>query len=96
MCGSYTLGNFLLSQGGLVGKYHSNRYLLNEPILTQIDIQVNFNWGVSSLIPGITKEDQVSAEWNGFFKVDTTGSYTFSVHANDGVRVYIDQNLVVD
>jgi hypothetical protein len=57
---------------------------------------VNFNWGVGSLITGITKEDLISAEWNGFLKVDSTGSYTFSVHVNDGVRVYIDQNLVID
>ena len=42
------------------------------------------------------KSDYVSVRWTGFIKVDSADSYVFSVHANDGVRLYVDQKLIID
>lgn len=94
MCGSYTLSNFLLKKGGLVGNYYSNKYLLNEPTLTQVDTQINFNWGSDAML--FSKKDSVSVEWNGYLKTEQASSYTFKTLSNDGVRVYVNQNLVID
>ena len=40
--------------------------------------------------------DQFSARWTKQFRVTTAGIYTFDVRSDDGVRVYVDNQLIVD
>lgn len=94
-CGWYTLSSFLLIQGGLTGQYYTNRWLAGDAYITKPDEQINFNWGTDYVIPGVTS-NYVSAQWNGFLRPDTTADYVFEAQANDGVRVYLDQELVID
>jgi len=88
MCGTYSLSNFLLRQGGLIGNYHANKFLLNQPSLTQVDSTINFNWGQNSIVS--TKAESVSVQWTGFLRASTTGQFIFTTHSNDGVRVYLN------
>jgi hypothetical protein len=40
--------------------------------------------------------DTWSVRWTGFVKVDTLGTYTFTTTSDDGVRLTIDDSLMVD
>jgi hypothetical protein len=37
-----------------------------------------------------------SVRWTGTLKPDATGQYTFHTHSNDGVRLWIDEQLLID
>lgn len=56
---------------------------------------MNKNWGSGDIIPGIAR-DYVSIEWEGFLKPLYTETYTFYVESNDGIRVYVDDTLIID
>lgn len=44
----------------------------------------------------LPKSDSVSAQWQGFIKLDQAGDYVFSLHTNDGAKLWINQQLVLD
>ncbi|MFN3979106.1 MAG: PA14 domain-containing protein [Caldilinea sp.] len=58
-------------------------------------IQLDRNWGFLSPIPGVVPMDGWSARWVGQFNFDS-GTYFFRARADDGVRVYLNQTLVID
>lgn len=67
----------------------------HEVSLTRIDPAINFNWVRNS--PGYPViEDHFTATWTGFLKPDFDGEYTFTARADDGMRLFIDDQLVLD
>jgi len=42
------------------------------------------------VVPNIEKRDMVSVEWSGFLKVHASGEYIFTLHVNDGCRLWVD------
>jgi MSHA biogenesis protein MshQ len=46
-------------------------------------------------VPGYNA-DNFSARWTGKVKAPITGSITFSTVSDDGVRLWIDNNLIID
>ncbi|MEI6605640.1 MAG: DUF6288 domain-containing protein, partial [Verrucomicrobiota bacterium] len=79
---------------GLKGEYFDNINFTNLKV-TRTDAQVNFDWGSGSPDPTIGP-DTFSVRWSGMLLVPETGTYTFSTLNSDGVRLYIDGNLVID
>lgn len=67
----------------------SQRESANSPI------QLDRTWGVSSPQAARVPADYWNGRWIGRFKFDG-GNYYFRARAEDGVRVYIDQTLVID
>ena len=65
------------------------------PTATEIDPTINFSWNGASPIAGVDGTN-FAAEWTGQIQAKTTGAYTLSTISDDGVRVYIDGNLVID
>jgi len=64
--------------------------------LKQIDPVVNFEWAANEyIIPNVAFE-WVSIEWIGYIKPAATGDHYFKVEADDGVRVYVNDKLVID
>ncbi len=62
--------------------------------MTRINPNILFDWGAGSPDPRIPSE-HFSVRWSGIFNFDA-GSYTFTVTADDGFRLYLDDVLVMD
>ncbi len=87
--------------GGLKAEYFNNRDLSGEPVLTRIDPEIDFSWGnadvpgENSPDPGINV-DNFSARWSGEIEIDITDTYTFNIAANNGFRLWLDGELIID
>jgi hypothetical protein len=75
-------------------KYFNNTSLSGSPAVTRNESAINYNWGTKSPATGVTA-DSFSAVWNGDFGF-TAGTYRFTATADDGIRVYLDGNLIID
>lgn len=59
---------------GLTAQYFANHELKGEPLYTQVDDQVNFNWDNQTPDPRL-KTGQFSVRWTGYLEVPQTGEY---------------------
>lgn len=79
---------------GLQGEYYLGRNF-ETLVLTRQDAAINFAWGggsPDSTIPA----DNFSVRWTGSVLPSTTGSYTFRTTSDDGVRLWVNDVLVID
>ncbi|WP_163215703.1 TIM-barrel domain-containing protein [Clostridium thermarum] len=79
---------------GLKGEYYANGNLTGNPVLTRIDSQVNFNWDMKSPANGVP-EDNFSVRWTGNITIRDQDA-VLAVTVDDGIRLYIDDKLVID
>ncbi|RCK74494.1 MAG: putative alpha-amylase [Ignavibacteriae bacterium] len=79
---------------GLFGFYYNNTNLNGNPLLTRIDTVINFTWS-GSPGPGINA-DNFSVRWIGEIEAQYSEIYTFYVNVDDGMRLWIDNNLLID
>ncbi len=83
-------------KGGLMAVYFSNPDLSGSPAMQSTDSQINFNWDKRSPAPNFPREN-FSARWVGNIEVPASvGEVKLSTLADDGARVWIDSNLVID
>ena len=80
---------------GLEARYWDNPDMQGEPTVQRTDAQLDFTWTLSSPARGIPY-DWYSAEWTGTLEVPAGGVQTLAVQGNDGVRVWVNQKLVID
>ena len=76
------------------GEYFNNPDLSGSPVLARTDSAVDFNWGWGSPASEVNRDD-FSARWSGTFHFED-GSYRFTTTTDDGVRLYVDDQLVID
>lgn len=80
---------------GLSVTYFPNETLSGSPALSRIDPVVDFNWGDGG--PGSSiPSDSFSARWIGQLEARRTGATDLIVRSDDGVRLYLDGERVVD
>ena len=79
---------------GLAATYFNNMDLTNQA-LQRIDPTVNFNWGNGSPDPSIG-DNTYSARWEGYIEVPSSGNYTFYTYTDDGVRLWVDGQLIIN
>jgi chitodextrinase len=79
---------------GLTGKYYDNKDFTKHK-LTRVDETINFNWRTGSPDKKI-KNDTYSIRWTGRIKPDKSGSYTFYTAADDGVRLWVNNRLIIN
>jgi len=82
------------SPSGWQGRYFTNPNLQGEPALVRTDADVRFNWGLGSPDP-LIPSDEFSASWTRRATFDS-GLYRFTVEADDGVRLYVDDRLILE
>ena len=83
------------NENGLKAEYFKNKNLEGKPALTKIDKQINFYFGDSSPFPDFPK-DNFSIRWSGELKAPKTGDFLIDVKSDDGVRLFINDTLVID
>jgi hypothetical protein len=79
---------------GLKATYYDNLDFTGATV-TRIDPMINFNWGDGSPDPALGN-DAFSVRWTGSIEAQFTESYTFYARADDGARLWINDNLVID
>jgi LysM repeat protein len=80
--------------GEWYGQYYNNLTLSGTPCGTRYDSSINFNWGYSAPMSGVDA-DNFSVRWTRSFTFGG-GTYRFYARVDDGVRVYIDDVLIID
>jgi hypothetical protein len=83
-----------VATAGLTATYWDNSDFTG-PTVSRIDPNINFNWGYGSPAPVIAA-DTFSARWTGVLHPTTTADYLLSTRSDDGVRVWIGSQLVID
>ncbi len=82
-----------IPSGAFRGTYFSDKNLTTQAFQRQ-DAAINFNWGTGSPGTGVGA-DNFSVRWEGDWSF-SAGTYRFSTTSDDGSRVYVDGNLVVN
>jgi PKD repeat protein len=86
-------------QPGLVitdwrGEYYNNRDLQGPPTLVRNDVAISFDWGLGSPDPRLPT-DNFSVRWSRTANF-SAGTYRFYARVDDGVRLWIDNSLLID
>jgi glucose/arabinose dehydrogenase/PKD repeat protein len=76
--------------------YFANQTLSGTPVTERCESAINYDWGSGSPSGSGVGPDNFSVRWAGTHSFATTGTYTFTATADDGVRVYLDGTLVID
>jgi outer membrane protein OmpA-like peptidoglycan-associated protein len=66
-----------------------------QKVLTRVDKQINFFLDSRSPVPGIDA-NYFSVRWTGQFYAPKTGTYRFIFVADDGVRLWVNDRLLID
>jgi hypothetical protein len=61
----------------------------------RIDRQLDFDWGRGKPDAALPA-DRFSIRWTGFLRAPVPGEHTLKVYADDGVRLWLDGELVLD
>ncbi|MGB2862222.1 MAG: PA14 domain-containing protein [Sedimentisphaerales bacterium] len=80
--------------GGIKGDYYRGTDL-RDLVLTRMDPQINFSWGEGSPDP-LINVDLFSVRWTGEVEAAYTETYTFYTLSDDGVRLWIDGQQLID
>ncbi len=80
--------------GGLLGSYYHGMNFQTF-ILNRIDDQINFSWGANAPATGMNI-DSFSVRWVGEIEIPFQETYTFTTRSDDGIRLWVDDQLVVD
>ncbi len=75
-------------------RYYANANLSGEPVLVRGDQEVRFNWGSAAPAP-VLPNDDFSVRWQRTVAFDA-GLYRFIVEADDGLRLYVDETLILE
>ena len=81
---------------GLQAAYYQNKDLAGRPKVRKTDSTINFDWGAGAPSEVSPNTNTFSVRWSGNLDVPTTGDYTFTLEADDGVRLTIDTRTPTD
>jgi hypothetical protein len=83
---------------GLTGQYYNDPGTGAHFVtlrVTRTDATVNFDWGNGSPATGV-QSNNFSVRWTGQVLAPVTGTFTFSTVSNDGVRLWVNGQLIID
>ena len=88
---------FLFSGGkhGLSAEYFNSTDLSGAPVFKRIDKRVDFMWTLYAPDEHLSS-DNYSVRWQGDLKVLKSGTYKIGLEGNDGYRLFINGNLLID
>jgi hypothetical protein len=77
------------------GQYYDNIFLQGRPVMLRDDAAIDFDWGDGSPAPQL-KGDLFSVRWTRSLSLNATGTWRFTTRTDDGVRLWVDNLLVID
>jgi len=80
--------------GQFRSEYYNNRSLSGSPTFTKCESDVNYDWGWGGPGNGVS-DDNFSVLWVGHFNF-VDGNYTFRARADDGIKVWVDNYLIIN
>jgi hypothetical protein len=80
--------------GQYLAEYYNNIGLSGSSTFTRCEPSIYYSWGSTGPGNGLP-DDNFSARWTGNFNFNA-GTYTFTATADDGIRVWLDGNLIID
>jgi hypothetical protein len=89
--------NFIGTGTGLTGDYYSGQLMTftGAPTLTRTDATVNFNWSGTAPATGISATN-FTIRWTGAVQPQFNDTYTFYTTTDDGVRLWVNGQLLID
>ncbi|HCS64145.1 MAG TPA: hypothetical protein DIW64_08710 [Cellvibrio sp.] len=81
---------------GITGNYYNNRTLTEPATATRSDAPIDFNWGGAAPGASGVNADNFSTRWTGYVRVTQSGNYRFQTVSDDGVRLYVNGDLVIN
>ncbi|NPA36619.1 MAG: DUF5110 domain-containing protein [Chlorobi bacterium] len=81
-------------KNGLTATYFKTRDL-KEKVITTVENNINHNWSGGGLPAGVP-EKNFSVRWEGFLKAPESGTFIIAAIADDGVRVWLNEKLIID
>lgn len=92
------------TDGTFCARYYNNINMEGAPVFNQIEtltrtehpnIGVEYNWGTGGPGNGVAVNN-FSAIWEGYINFDTTDAYRFITNSDDGIKLFVDNSLVID
>jgi hypothetical protein len=80
---------------GLLGQYY-NDMGLSEFALDRVDSAINFTWPRGTSPAAGVHDETFSVRWTGWVKPQYSQTYTFYTVSDDGIKLWVDGQLVVD
>src|SRR3990167_7760910 len=80
---------------GLEATYFNESNLTDQGA-TRVDPTINFDWGTGPAIPNVIYGNTFSVRWTGHIRAEYTETYTFYTRTDDGVRLWVDGQLLID
>ncbi|MEL6106236.1 MAG: DUF4347 domain-containing protein, partial [Planctomycetota bacterium] len=82
------------SGDGLLGEYFDNIDFTNR-FPTRVDSTIDFDWATAAPLTGMGA-DTFSVRWTGQIEPLYSEEYTFQTVSDDGVRLWVDGQLIID
>ena len=82
------------SQKGLKAEYYDGTEF-DSLVATKYVPNIDQSWNNQPPVPGIDPHE-CSIRWTGKLRPEKSGTYTFSAQVDDGIRVWIDDKLIMD
>ncbi|MFI5092380.1 MAG: glycoside hydrolase family 3 C-terminal domain-containing protein [Candidatus Acidiferrum sp.] len=82
------------TEHGLKADYFPDMTLAGSPAMSRTDATVDFAWGDTGISPQLLKN--YSVRWTGFLSVPESGDYLVGFTGQDGYRLWLDGNLLVE
>jgi len=83
-------------ENGLKGEYFNNTSLEGEADLVRTDAIIDFRWTLFSPDQEKINYDQYSVRWTGKLIPDKTGDFQIGIYGDDGYRLYLNNELIID
>jgi len=74
--------------------YWNNMALSGVPVIQETVAHLNWDWGYGSPHASVSV-DRFSARWKRYIDLPA-GTYRFTATSDDGIRVYVDDRLIID
>ena len=82
------------SRTGFRAQYYAGRNF-ERAVVERLDADINFNWAGAAPAAGVPADD-FSVRWTGSVIPAYTETYTFAVTGDDGVRLWVNDRLVIN